>query len=190
MSLLSFCCLLALIGAAVAQTSPQLQCGGTVTNVALSVDNRVPGALANVVISFSTQSALAPYNTVTLSYPPGFFVPPANAATTPAISINQAAPGVIGVRPISSRRVTICRSIRRLLPPHSSIRYNFKHGHYRWRLRSPPRRLYAYPKRRRHGRCHCGQRYRYHRSNHNRLAKRRSPFWPHRRNSSSDFCAA
>jgi hypothetical protein len=94
MSLLSFCCLLALLGAAAAQPLPQLPCGGTVTNVALAVDNRVPGALANVVISFSTQTALAPYNTVTLSYPPNFFVPPTNPATAPAISINQALPGV------------------------------------------------------------------------------------------------
>ena len=92
MRTLTLCCLLAIIATAAAQ--PALPCGGTVTNVALSVDNRVPNAPANVAISFTTQSALAPYNTVTLNYPLGFFVAGPTGYTNPAtVGIVQATPG-------------------------------------------------------------------------------------------------
>ena len=205
MPILTFYCLLVLVGSAAAQSSSQLPCGGSVTNVALNVDNRVPYAAADVVISFTTQTALAAYNTVTLTYPQNFFVsgPPAGATTSSEISIKQATPGAAPqkfaaffdtsscctsffVFSVHSIHVPFNRSICHLLPPNHP-QFTEQHGHHRWCLRRTPWFLLSYSKWRHHGCCNPGRPRRNHRLDHNRFAQRACTFGSHWRNSSSDL---
>jgi hypothetical protein len=95
----ALCCLLAFICTAAAQflPPPQLPCGGVVTNVGFSVNGgstTFPFTTPFTAISFTTQSALAHYDTVTLNYPPGFFVPSFPGSTfINQVGILQASPG-------------------------------------------------------------------------------------------------
>lgn len=95
----ALCCLLAFICTAAAQflPPPQLPCGGVVSNVAFSVNfgsQTFPFTTPFTVISFTTQSALAHYDTVTLNYPSGFFVPSfPGSSVINQVGILQASPG-------------------------------------------------------------------------------------------------
>jgi hypothetical protein len=96
----ALCCLLAFICTAAAQflPPPQLPCGGVVSNVAFSVNGGLapfPFSTPPTVISFTTQSALAHYDTVTLNYPFGFFVSnlPGSTIINTQVGILQASPG-------------------------------------------------------------------------------------------------
>ncbi len=100
MNQLALCCLLALFCTAASQflPPPPLPCGGTVGAVTLALSSTTPNALTNAIISFTTQSDLAHYDTVTLSYPTGYFVVNLPGAAPATIGVAQRTPGSARVR--------------------------------------------------------------------------------------------
>jgi hypothetical protein len=74
--------------------NPTQVCGGVVTGVSWTINNadRVSGLTnRNVVVSFTTQTALAYGDGITILYPLGFFGPNADPKIT--LGLNQAVPG-------------------------------------------------------------------------------------------------
>ena len=74
MKYIVLCCFIGIFCTVSAQLPPaQLQCGGNVGNVGLFLISRTPNTATDAVISFTTQSDLVHYNTVTVQFPANFF---------------------------------------------------------------------------------------------------------------------
>ncbi len=91
-------CGLSFLGMAASQPMPQINptqvCGGVVTDVSFTINaaDRVTGFKnRNVLVSFTTQTALAYGDGITIFYPLDFFVQPTDPKIT--IDIIQAVPG-------------------------------------------------------------------------------------------------
>jgi hypothetical protein len=117
MNQLALCCLLALFCTAASQFLPprQLPCGGTVGSVAFDISRNIPNDVSNAIITFTTQSDLAHYDTVTVSYPPGYFVPNLPGQGPAEIGVAQRTPGAAPVFTIMFLCFFCSRSLTRKL---------------------------------------------------------------------------